>query len=157
MTYATPDDLLQRYTEADLRHMTDQTGQAFDAQRAAGALADATAEINTYIGQRYLLPLQQPAQLDEAPVLLAGHDALRRMACDIAIYRLQTMRPADDIKDARQRYEDVIKLLVRMAKGEVMLEGAALRDDVPDAPAGAQSAGMPQFDNPPSVWHRDYR
>ena len=70
---------------------------------------------------------------------------------------IQTLRPADDIKDARQRYEDVIKLLVRIGKGEVLLEGAALRSDVPDAPTGIHSAGMPIFDNPPSVWAREYR
>lgn len=164
MLYATPADLLARYAERDLRHITDADGQAFVEQRAVDALADASVEIDAYVGQRYLLPLQQPvvASLDAAaplpaPVYLAEHPVLKRCACDIAVYRLQTLRPADDIKDARQRYEDVIKLLVRIGKGEVLLEGAALRSDVPDAPTGMHSAGMPIFDNPPSVWAREYR
>ena len=160
MPYATPTHLLERYSERELRHVTDETGQAFDASRAAAALDDASMEIDAYVGQRYLLPLQQPhtpaASLTE-PVLLDGHPVLMRCACDIAVYRLKTLRPADDIKDARQRYEDVIKLLVRISKGEVLLDGAALRSDVPDGPTGAASAGMPRFETPPSVWAREYR
>lgn len=164
MLYATPADLLARYTERDLRHITDEAGQSFVEARAVAALTDAGVEMDAYVGRRYLLPLQQPVvapadptQPLPTPVLLTGHPVLQRCACDIAVYRLQTLRPADDIKDARQRYEDVIKLLVRIGKGEVLLEGAALRGDVPDSPTGVASAGMPIFDNPPSVWAREYR
>lgn len=159
MAYASTNDLLARYSEHDLRMMTDPSAQAFDAARAQQALSDASVEIDSYIGQRYKLPLQAPATdpNQTTPVLLADHPVLLRCACDVAIYRLKTLRPSDDIKDARLRYEDVIKLLVRIAKGEVLLEGAALRSDVPDSPTGAASAGMPQFDNPPSVWSRAYR
>ena len=164
MVYASTVDLISRYSERDLRHITDDAGQSFDELRAGDALADASVEIDAYVGQRYLLPLQRPVVVPDdpaaplpAPVYLADHPVLKRCACDIAVYRLQTLRSADDIKDARQRYEDVIKLLVRIGKGEVLLEGAALRSDVPDAPTGMHSAGMPIFDNPPSVWAREYR
>lgn len=151
-TYATPADLQARYSERDLRNLTDPDAQQFDAARAEAALADAAVEIDSYVGQRYLLPLQN---LQGEP--LQGHAALLRCACDIAMYRLATLRPSDDIKDTRTRYEDVVRLLVRIVKGEVQLEGCASRDDVRDRPAMGHSAGLPVFDNPPSVWAREFR
>jgi phage gp36-like protein len=50
---------------------------------------------------------------------------LNRLACDVAMYRLQTLRPLHDMADARKRYEDAIGLLTRVALGEVTLGLAA--------------------------------
>ena len=85
MLYATPADLLARYAERDLRHITDADGQAFVEQRAADALADASVEIDAYVGQRYLLPLQQPliAPIDPAaplPAPVRGANTRRLLA-----------------------------------------------------------------------------
>lgn len=151
MDYATLTQLQARYAERDLRHITDANAQALDTTRAGQALADASAEIEGYLATRYLLPLQDQT----GTPLAATPSILVRCACDIAIYRLQTLRPADDIKDARQRYEDVVKLLKAIGCGDVQI-GAKLRDDVADAPA-SQSAGMPQFGTPPSLFGRDKR
>jgi phage gp36-like protein len=84
-------------------------------------LDDAQAEIDSYLSSRYKLPLQ-----DAEGTALAAPRTLTRCACDIVIYRLQSLRPADDIKDVRRRYEDVIKLLAQIKAGEVELAGAAL-------------------------------
>lgn len=151
MDYATLTHLTQRYAERDLRNITDDDAQALDTVRAAQALADASAEIDSYLSVRYLLPLQ-----DHAGAPMAAPTILVRCACDIAIYRLQTLRPADDIKDARLRYEDVVKLLKAIARGDVQLPSARLRDDVTDTPA-SPSAGMPQFGSPPSLFGRENR
>lgn len=151
MDYATLIQLTERYAERDLRNITDGDAQALDTVRAGQAIADASAEIEGYLSTRYLLPLQ-----DQVGVPMTAPTILVRCACDIAIYRLQTLRPADDIKDARQRYEDVVKLLKAIACGDVQLPGARLRDDVADAPA-SQSAGMPQFGTPPSLFGRGNR
>ena len=151
MNYATLTQLTERYAERDLRHITDPDAQALDATRAGQALADASAEIEGWLATRYLLPLQ-----DVTGAAMAVPTILVRCACDIAIYRLQTLRPADDIKDARQRYEDVVRLLKAIACGDVQLPGAALRDDVADNPA-SQSAGMPQFGETPSLFGRGNR
>ncbi|MBQ7627075.1 MAG: DUF1320 family protein [Rhodocyclaceae bacterium] len=151
MQYATVSDLSARYTERDLRLITDPHAQAVDAERAAQALRDADAEIDAYVERRYVLPL-----VNMAGQLLAVPAVLVRLACDIAIYRLQTLRPADDIKDARRRYEDVLKLLEAISTGEVSIPLARLRDDVADNPASL-SAGMPMFGQPPSLFGRDKR
>ena len=153
MPYAGTADLAARYQERELRHLTDPNAQAVDDTRALRALGDATEEIDGYLAQRFVLPLASAATgaaLGSAPVLLV------RLCCDIAIYRMQTLRPADEIKDARQRYDDAIKLLKSMAKGEATLAGVKLRADVAPA-APAQSPGMPQFGVPPSLFGRDAR
>lgn len=121
MTYATAQQLQQRYGEAELRQSTDQYAQQIDMGRVQTALADAAAEIDSYLSSRYLLPL-----VGANGLALPVPTVLTRVACDIAIYRLQTLRTADDIKDARRRYDDVIKLLGQIKSGEVELAGAAL-------------------------------
>lgn len=151
MNYATVQDLLDRYGEDDVRKVTDPRGQAVDAVAAQRALDDADAEIDSWLCRRYVLPL-----IDASVITMAVPRALIRCACDIAIYRLQTLRPADDIKDARQRYEDVLKLLKTMSTGDVAIPGATLRSDVADAPASA-STGAPVFASPPSLWGRENR
>lgn len=151
MDYATFTQLTERYAERDLRLITDPDAQALDAGRAEQALADAAAEIDAWLDRRYVLPLVSiSGEPMAAPVVLV------RCACDIAIYRLQTLRPADDIKDARQRYEDVVKLLKAIGCGDVSLPGAKLRADVANNHA-SQSAGMPQFGQPPSLFGRRNR
>ena len=151
MDYATLTDLADRYTERDLRLITDPDAQDIHAARAGQALADAHAEIDAWLDRRYVLPL-----VNLAGELLAVPVVLVRAACDVAIYRLQTLRPADDIADARRRYEDVLRLLKAISTGEVSIPGARLRDDVADSPA-SQSAGLPQFGQPPSLFGRDKR
>lgn len=151
MDYATLTQLAERYAERDLRLITDPDAQALDAGRTEQALADAAAEIDAWLDRRYVLPL-----MNASGEPMAAPAVLVRCACDIAIYRLQTLRPADDIKDARLRYEDVVKLLKAIGCGDVSLPGAKLRADVADNPA-SQSAGMPQFGQPPSLFGRRNR
>jgi phage gp36-like protein len=87
----------------------DPTENAINTSFIDQALADASAEIDGYLDGRFALPLT------DAPAVL------NRLACDVAIYRLQSLRPIHDMADARQRYEDAVQLLVRVARGEVTL------------------------------------
>lgn len=134
-----------------LRELTDPDAQAINEVTAQQALNDATAEIDAWLERRFVLPLT-----DKDTGLVIMPSVLERCACDIAIYRLQNLRPADDVKDARQRYEDVIKLLKCMVSGEVSIPGARLRDDVSDALA-THAVGLPEFGQPPSLFGRDKR
>ena len=143
-TYATTADLMSRHAERDLRLLTDETGQTIVASRLDTALQDASDEIDAYLGARYELPLA------------AGAAALVRPCCDIAIYRIQSLRPNDAVEDARRRYEAVVKYLTLLQKGQVLLPGAALRADASPA-SEAASSGLPRFETPPSVWAREER
>ena len=132
MPYALQADLEARYLTADLKQVTSQDGLAIDAARVTAALGDASAEIDTWVGRRYVLPLA-----------VANPD-LTRVCCDIAMYRLQTLRTKDDIEDSRQRYADAMKLLKDIACGEVELAGATLRPDVVPV-TGNASPGAAMF------------
>ena len=157
MTYATIPHLQSRYNDYQLRMLTSSSGQAFDETVATDALTDAGAEMDMYLGQRYILPLVNfPVRRDEYNVEVIYHPALIRICADIAVYRLQTLRPQDDIKDARQRYEDAIKLLHQMARGDVLLNYVEARADVADNSDFA-SAGGAQMGQPPSMFGRENR
>jgi len=111
MTYATSDDMIARYPNRDLVQLTneDPTQTTVNTAALGQCLADASAEIDGYLESRFALPLLDPPAV------------LNRLACDIAMYRLQSLRPLHDLADARKRYEDGVELLVRVARGEVTL------------------------------------
>jgi len=111
MVYAQPSDMIARYPNRDLVQLTneDPTQQAVDDSVLQQALADASAEIDGYLESRFTLPLSG------APAVLA------RLTCDIAMYRLQALRPLHDLAEARRRYEDAVAVLVRVADGTLTL------------------------------------
>lgn len=154
MSYATYPQFAQRYSERDLRMVTDPDAQAVQVEVAEQALKDASEEIDFWIGRRYVLPLVLINPATGAGTVSDGAPVLVRCCCDIAMYRLQTLRPADDIKDARQRYEDVLKLLKAMADGDAVLPFRLIRLDAPDTQG---AVGMPVFGEPPSLFGRGNR
>jgi len=107
--------MIARYPNRDLVQLTneDPAQATIETTVIEQALADASAEIDGYLDGRFALPLTDP------PVVL------NRLACDVAMYRLQVLRPIHDIADARKRYDDAVELLVRVARGEVTLGLAA--------------------------------
>jgi phage gp36-like protein len=111
MVYASSDDMIARYPNRDLVQLTneDPTQTAINTTVIDQALADASAEIDGYLDGRFALPLTDPPAV------------LNRLSCDIAMYRLQALRPIHDMADARQRYDDAVQLLIRVARGEVTL------------------------------------
>ncbi|TCB71576.1 DUF1320 domain-containing protein [Acinetobacter sp. ANC 4216] len=101
--YATEADLVARFGNE-----IEQLKQVLPSQSAVNdAIQDATEEINGHIGGRYPLPLPNvPSNL-------------KRMACDIARYRLYFQQPTDEV---RQRYEDAIAFLKRVADNKAHLQ-----------------------------------
>ncbi|MEX3690092.1 gp436 family protein [Paraburkholderia sp. BR14263] len=143
MSYATVDDLQARYLERDLIAITDETNQQVIVPRLQDALDDASAEIDSYLGMRYVLPLADAVLLTP----LSTPTVLVRACCDIAIYNAQSLRPQDDIKDARKRYEDWMKVLKLMSTGDTQITGALLKTGQATAPADASlSPGMAQIE-----------
>ncbi|MGZ3619150.1 MAG: gp436 family protein [Candidatus Binataceae bacterium] len=126
MVYAQPSDMIARYPNRDLVQLTneDPTQQVVDDSVLQQALADASAEIDGYLESRFTLPLS------DAPAVLA------RLTCDIAMYRLQALRPLHDLAEARRRYEDAVAVLVRVADGTLTL-GLAPDNQEPGEAAGS--------------------
>lgn len=111
MSYATPQDIINRYPNRDLVQLTneDPTATTINTIVLQQALDDASAEIDGYMGGRFTLPLA------DVPMVL------NRVACDVAIYRLQSLRPIHDLMDARRRYDDAIAMLSKVASGDLTL------------------------------------
>jgi phage gp36-like protein len=108
MGYAVKQDMIDRFGDVELKQLTDRTGavDAIDDTVLGKALADADAEINGYLAGRYTLPLAS------TPMILVG------LACDIARFRLYEDRATEQV---RQRYEDAIKYLTKVAEGKISL------------------------------------
>lgn len=125
MTYATKQDLIDRFGNTELAQLTDRTnGTTIDDAVLNKALADADAEINAYISVNHVLPLLPvPANLV-------------RVAGDIARYYLYEDRVTERVK---QRYDDAIAFLKNVAAGRASL-GV---DAAGAAPAPAQTVQFP--------------
>lgn len=123
MPYLTLPDLLAAHSDQALIDLTDRadppTGQ-IDTAVVDAAIAGAAAEVDSYLGQRYTVPLADPA-----PAAVA--DA----ALTIAWYRLHTDRAAD--KDLRIRYEDAVRWLRDVSAGRASLPGVATSGTAPAA------------------------
>ena len=121
MSYAQVSDITGRYPSRDLIELTDPDAQAVNEAVITQALMDASSEIDGYLESRFSLPITSP------PVVLI------LLCCDIAMYRMQSLRPLRDIEDARKRYEDVIRKLEKVAKGELTLGLSADNKEPPPA------------------------
>ena len=107
MPYATLQNLIDRFGEDEIVRLSDRAGTGdIDQTVVAGKLSDADAEIDGYLAGRYALPL---------PVV---PEALRRVACDVARYHLYDDRSTEQVT---KRYDDAIKFLKMVSKGDVQL------------------------------------
>lgn len=121
MPYLTLSDLLAAHSEQALIDLTDRTDPPTGTIVAAvvdAAIAGACAEVDSYLGQRYSVPLSDP-------VPAAVTDA----ALTITWYRLHTDRAAD--KDLRVRYEDAVRWLRDVSAGRAALPGVATSSTAP--------------------------
>ena len=133
--YATQQDMVDRYGEAELRDFSDRTGLGqIDATVVAQALASAEAQIDGYVGTRYDLPLP------EVPPLLVD------LACKIARFRLQK---DGAIGRAREDYEDARATLKDLSTGKVDLPTAA-----GEAPPAADGGGV-RVEGPERIFSRE--
>lgn len=126
MTYATQQNLLDRYGEQELIELTDRANLGvIDAAVLAQALADADAEINGYLAGRYALPLAT------TPVVLV------RAACDIARFNLHKDAAPELVQ---KRRDDAVKFLALVGQGKIGLGLDAAAETAP-ATGGPQHAG----------------
>jgi phage gp36-like protein len=139
VSYASPQDIINRYPNRDLVQLSneDPTATTVNTAPLQQALDDASAEIDGYLEGRFALPLTDPPAV------------LNRLAADIAIYRLQALRPLHDVEDARRRYDDAVAMLTKVAAGALTLGLAADSHEPPAAPAAEGTQG------PNRVFSRD--
>lgn len=122
MSYATHQQLLDRYGEAMLIALTDRSdppSDMVDADVVARSLAGADALIDGYLAGLYALPLAT------TPPMLVP------IAQAIAIYDLHITEPEAKIK---ADYDNALKRLAEVAKGVIQLKDAAGLE--PAAPQG---------------------
>lgn len=109
LQYATLEDMLERVTQHDLKDLSTESGETIDEDRINAALLDASTEIDASLISRYQLPL------DNVPEILV------RMCCEIALYRMQGLRPLANLEDVRKRYDDARKDLEMIRNGKLSL------------------------------------
>jgi phage gp36-like protein len=110
MTYATQQDMIERFGTPELAQLTDPAaGIAIDETIVARALGDADAEIDARLAPRYALPLAV------VPTVLV------RIASDLARYFLWDARASEAV---RNRAQEARRLLDAIAGGDVSLGGA---------------------------------
>ncbi len=134
MNYATKQNMIDRFAQSELIQLTDRaqppTG-AIDDTVLNAALADANAEIDGYLMGVYQLPLPTvPANL----VILA---------CDIARYKLYDDRATEQVT---KRYDDAVKYLTRVGKGELSLGLDSSNQAAPESTAEITGGSERTFD-----------
>lgn len=121
-TYASSSDFIAAFPTEEviaLSNLDDPSASVADTDRITDALDRAESLMNSYIGIVETLPLSS------VPVVVQA------LCLDIARYFLDVYRTREDV---RQRYEDAIQWLERLAKAEVSLglnaDGDTLASDV---------------------------
>lgn len=148
MSYAQVTDMQARFPNRDLVQLSneDPTVTSVNSAFVQTALNDASAEIDTYLEARFALPLGDPPAM------------LTRLCCDIAMYRMQALRPLHDVAEARKRYDDGIATLRRIAAGELTLglatDGLEPPDPAKPAVTVVQAGGDPTAALPPRIFSR---
>lgn len=112
--YATRKDLEARFGEGELQELesTQTAGNSIEE-----ALQDASEEIDSYIAVQYILPLPSTPS------------TLKRIACNIARYRLYFQRPTEEIEN---RYKAEIDFLKRVADSKATLNILNPQNEVTD-------------------------
>ena len=114
MAYATVQDVLARYDAELVGQLTGSPrGDTVNEDSLNIHLEDASDEIDDYLATRVQLPLDP----DSIPPSLVS------ITCDLAIYRLQGLRPLGDIKESDKRHQAALKRLEAFAARTKALAG----------------------------------
>jgi phage gp36-like protein len=126
MSYATPADVTAAYPQKDLVELTNEDPQVAEVNQGflQDKLDSASDIIDSYLESRFTLPFPSPP---------GPPKVLKAWCIDIAIYRLQCLRPLHDAEDARKRYEDAIDALTKVNQGKLTLGLSASDGEPPPA------------------------
>ena len=110
MAYCSEDDLLKMIPQSELAELTTESGEGFDSLIIAEAISKAEAEIDAYLGVKYLVPLAAPPA------------RVKALAVELAIYHLYSRRSV--VPPVRQQnYEEAVAFLQQVAAGQVVIVG----------------------------------
>lgn len=126
MSYATKQDLIDRFGEKELVQLTDKVNTPASAINDATvdlALGDAAALIDGYIGKLYRLPLS------------AVPPVLTKIVCDVARYYVHG-KAAEKDGPVERAYAEAVAWLTSVSKGVVTIPDA---EGVAPAQAGGGS------------------
>lgn len=111
MSYATIQNAKDLYGEEYVLQSVDRDSNGEpDTTSLTNAFAQASSEMDTYLGVRYSVPLSSPVP-----------EIVKQFCVDIAIYKLSSHPGGGLTEEKRKRYEDAIKWLTNLAKGVVTL------------------------------------
>ncbi len=133
MTYATLQDLIDRYGSDELEKVAWVEGGGIDQTKVNQALTDADALINSELENRYTTPLVT------VPAVIVSR------ACEIARYLLHDERANEIVEN---RYKDAIKWLQRAGEGKVSLGISADEDS-------SRSDNLVEMQSADVNWRRD--
>src|SRR3974377_2620660 len=107
MAYSTQNDRLPLIPQQELAELTTSSGDTPDSQVVAEAIQRAEAEIDSYLGMRYGLPLTSVP------------DQVKGLSMDMALYHLYSRRSvAPTVR--LQKYTAAVAFLKLVAGGEEM-------------------------------------
>ena len=124
MNYATPQELIDRFGEAELLQLTDPDLQAVQTARVQRAIDDAQAYVDSFVGRVYRLPLAgcakpTPTQADPQAITLVAPPQLARITADVARYYLwRDFAPESEVY---LRYKAATKELEAIGEGKATL------------------------------------
>jgi phage gp36-like protein len=110
MGYCTEDDLLQMIPQSELAELTAESGEVPDSLILNEAISKAAAEIDSYLGVKYVVPLAAPPA------------RVKALAVELAIYHLYSRRSV--VPPVRQQnYEEAVAFLKQVAAGQAVIVG----------------------------------
>lgn len=136
MAYSALEHIQQRVNETTLIRLTTDSGDSVDLTIVEGAIADADAEIDGYVGRRHAVPLSP------VPPMLV------KLSADIAMRNLYRLRPGSVPEEIRESYKDAVRFLKDVSSGMVSL-GV---DDPEGTPAATHK---PDIESSTRIFSRD--
>jgi len=133
MPYTTLDNIVNQISEATVIQLTDDyQSEAVDGDRITEAITDADAIIDGYCSGRYVVPF------NPVPAIIA------KCSLDIAIYNLYARR-VETMPEVRDKnYNNAIKLLQSIAKGDILLNGTTTPSPAPDTARSGMTTSQPR-------------
>jgi len=110
MAYCSEDDLLKMIPQADLADLTVESGEVPDSLIIIDAISKAGAEIDSYLGVKYVVPMATPP------------DRVKALAVDLAIYQLYSRRSIVP-PVWQQRHDAAVAFLKQVVAGQMVIVG----------------------------------